>query len=1301
MNSTSNLPPIQIPVVGSTMDQDQAAPTTPLFITPRELSRRNMAAAAAATTANSSSTGSSSGGHLNLGGDGEKREAFLSIKVSGSSGGDQWSSSRPSGSVGVATTTTTTTATTGKDRRTFVPSKSFAALSRSRYARHPSTLLYLDLDVEARYCNHVYIQRGHTGKVLWHVVVLVYLILAYTVFPPDGHVDASGFAYVVTHMLVVVYILSLLPNVIKPLNTTVFIEAMGLAVVFFIVTSCSLMAHDVVVRPQLELVASMLATFFSVLMSQLRFLHLTITVSIAVLIYAIWMLTPLGDEQHHPADVVWIPLYLFAVVLQFYLERRSRDAFEQIERAADGLQLIEDRTEIIQEMLANFFPPTPTEDFFLARAAAAAAGEAEGFNSRLYAGTALIVTDAVGFTAWSNRTETSIVVKTLGMMFTSLDAAATTRNVEKITTVGDSFVGAVFPTKTGNLSECGQRCVQAIRFGIAAANLPGRISGIPLRFRIGVHVGDLVGGFVGLSPPVFDLFGYAMDYTKHMESTGEASRVHVSFDAMTAAKGYGDAVDALETEEGVLLSDWADNDVTSPVTTFVVTSSTNAAFPPDQQHNNRSGDVDKMEASLLLRDRARVLKICDQITAMAANAVDPAQSNANPLSFSGNNASGLEHSRLSLSRAFVDVSRLSDESTDAIPATLELRPSLSFVDRTAERMFFQAMRRSGGLHGDILYIFLLMGFYGVLLLVAYACNESDNGRVVLSLTLTALTVLATYMRWGAAHAPEYVTLLVLWLVFSACGSLIPITSTGCFSYDHDKYDTDVEIQPNIYYYFMFLRMIAPHLMYTTPMWMRLCAHIATLPLILMDLATHHYALDDPVLDDINKPWQSFVLWLIVPFLSYSIEKRVRLGFAAQQRVFNALHSSGQYATASKRAMYVMLPRFVANTILRGSRDELARHQSGKATTVMTSDTMIMSGNTTMNTIATSSSTASSPDMQQRGGTTFMSVTPETLRQHRQATNMIHDSKGFEGNVDLGGDLHLRALDDVAWEYNMVCVCFVTFHLSHDRYEDVQPMLGHMEEIVLSNHLMKVKTINTTMLFAGGLEVSQRQIIDIMDVSHRVCRAVIEMAYNVFSTREDCHFTAGVHCGPCFGAVLGVNGLTFDVFGDTINTASRMQTTAERDTIQFTTHSMECLGIDPSADSIDLSMTPLPSDQIKIVRGNDVEVKGKGTINVFKGLIACYDGDDDDDDDNNEETTNVSNFNINNNITATAMNNNNNNNNNINIRAAGGEPETSFAGSGLGGGGAAAQTLVEDFVNSKESGAPAATTTRDSSGGWKF
>eukprot|EP00656_Telonema_subtile_P027159 TRINITY_DN29188_c0_g1_i2.p1 TRINITY_DN29188_c0_g1~~TRINITY_DN29188_c0_g1_i2.p1 ORF type:complete len:142 (-),score=2.64 TRINITY_DN29188_c0_g1_i2:181-606(-) len=79
------------------------------------------------------------------------------------------------------------------------------------------------------------------------------------------------------------------------------------------------------------------------------------------------------------------------------------------------------------------------------------------------------------------------------------------------------------------------------------------------------------------------------------------------------------------------------------------------------------------------------------------------------------------------------------------------------------------------------------------------------------------------------------------------------------------------------------------------------------------------------------------------------------------------------------------------------------------------------------------------------------------------------------------------------------------------------------------------------------------------------------------------YKIGVHCGPCFGAVIGGNGAIFDLFGDTVNTASRMCSTAGAGSIQLSAQVKSL--VQPRLGDITTRCPP-------------VAVKGKGVMEVF-------------------------------------------------------------------------------------------------------
>jgi class 3 adenylate cyclase len=114
-----------------------------------------------------------------------------------------------------------------------------------------------------------------------------------------------------------------------------------------------------------------------------------------------------------------------------------------------------------------------------------------------------------------------------------------------------------------------------------------------------------------------------------------------------------------------------------------------------------------------------------------------------------------------------------------------------------------------------------------------------------------------------------------------------------------------------------------------------------------------------------------------------------------------------------------------------------------------------------------------------------------------------------------------------------------------------------DELVEKHGLEKVKTIGDAYMVVGGLPERSD------DHTARVATMAIELAEAVgridAAVRLGIRFRIGIHCGPVVAGVIGTKKFIYDVWGDTVNLASRMESMGVPGRVQVTHAVMERLG----------------------------------------------------------------------------------------------------------------------------------------------
>ena len=141
------------------------------------------------------------------------------------------------------------------------------------------------------------------------------------------------------------------------------------------------------------------------------------------------------------------------------------------------------------------------------------------------------------------------------------------------------------------------------------------------------------------------------------------------------------------------------------------------------------------------------------------------------------------------------------------------------------------------------------------------------------------------------------------------------------------------------------------------------------------------------------------------------------------------------------------------------------------------------------------------------------------------------------------------------------------------------LFGSFDEVASELGVEKIKTIGDAYMAVCGLPVPNAKHAETM----ALLAGRILICLEEFNARNgtQLRMRVGLHCGPVVAGVIGTSKFIYDLWGETINMASRMESTGLPDEIQISEAFYEAL--DGSYE-----VTP---------RG-EIEVKGVGTVSTY-------------------------------------------------------------------------------------------------------
>jgi len=145
---------------------------------------------------------------------------------------------------------------------------------------------------------------------------------------------------------------------------------------------------------------------------------------------------------------------------------------------------------------------------------------------------------------------------------------------------------------------------------------------------------------------------------------------------------------------------------------------------------------------------------------------------------------------------------------------------------------------------------------------------------------------------------------------------------------------------------------------------------------------------------------------------------------------------------------------------------------------------------------------------------------------------------------------------------------------------------HFDDIVVRHGIEKLKTIGDSYMFAAGIPVaSATHVVDCILVA-------LEMQTYIKTEKEarehvGKHFwqmRMGIHTGPIMGGVIGNKKFAYDIWGDTVNIASRMESSSL-----------------PGQVNVSKATHDIAQDFFEFERRGKIATKRKGDLEMFTAL----------------------------------------------------------------------------------------------------
>lgn len=190
-------------------------------------------------------------------------------------------------------------------------------------------------------------------------------------------------------------------------------------------------------------------------------------------------------------------------------------------------KVLEKERQKSKELLCNILPEETANEL----------SEKGSVKAKKYQSVTVLFSDFKGFTKYAEELPPEQLIKTIDLYFSEFDRIMDKYNIEKIKTIGDSYMCASgLPVPDKDHAEHMILAAQEMLAHVERMKEVHAVDEARFEVRIGIHSGPLVAGVVGKRKFAYDIWGDTVNIASRIESACEPGKINLSVNTYELVK---------------------------------------------------------------------------------------------------------------------------------------------------------------------------------------------------------------------------------------------------------------------------------------------------------------------------------------------------------------------------------------------------------------------------------------------------------------------------------------------------------------------------------------------------------------------------------------------------------------------------------------------------------------------------------------------------------------------------------------------------------------------------------------------